>query len=508
MYIARHKTSLESHGRPTADTALSVEKRLWERRIEPGTRIDQTLFLSLLALICLTAVPYGTVDPWWESAFKGLVFTLGAVRVTHGLLTRDQRISGRSLLLPPLLLACYSLVQTIPLVSPGPSAGPALLPVSVDPYESWRFTTKLLALIVFGELLLRYTTDRKRLAAVVNTVVVVGAASAAFGVTRYAAQQDDVVGFLLPGLTPDEGFGQFINHNHFAFLMEMSIGLAAGLWVSGVLKPRLTPVYVVAIIMMWVSLILTGSRGGIFTMIIQAGVLIVVFIRARLLRRREGSGRGRLLRLASQIALACFLLAATVLATAVVGGDKVATRFGKLSAEVQTTDEDVTAVRRIDIWSSAWEVMKEHPWAGVGFGAFHVAVTMHHDASGLSAPEVALNDYIELTAGGGVFGAAIFCWFVALLVKGIVRQLKSPSRSRRAACLGASVGLLSVAVHSLVDSGLHTTINSVVFTSLAVIATVEISEEGMDLPRGSKRQASPAAPAAIGTVDEGGTQLC
>jgi O-antigen ligase len=478
MYTTWHKASLESRGRRTADTVLSGEKSPEAGSIEPGALLERLLFLSLLAVICLTAAPYGTISPWWESAFAGLVFISGAVRVAHGLLNRDPRLGGPGLLLPPLLLACYSLVQTIPLVSPGPSAGPALLPVSADPYESWRFTVKLLALIMFGELLLKYTTDRKRLAAVVNAVIVVGAASAAFGVTRYAAQQDDAVGFVLPGLTPGVGFGQFINHNHFAFLMEMSIGLAAALWVSGVLKPHLTPVYVVAMIMMWVSLILTGSRGGIFTMLIQAAVLIVVFFRARLRRLREGSGRGRLLRLASQIALACFLLTSTVVFTAVVGGDKVATRVGKLPAEVQTTGEDASAARRIDIWHSAWAMIKEHPWAGVGFGAFPVAITRHHESSGVSAPEVALNDYIELTADGGAFGAAIFCWFVVCLMRRIVRQLKSPSRSRRAACLGAAIGLMSVAVHSLVDSGLHTTINAVVFTSLVVIATVEIPEEG------------------------------
>lgn len=479
MYNSPHKASLDAHVQLTAHGVFPKEKGLSiGSHIELRALLDKILFLSLLGVICLTVIPYGTVDPWWEAVFEGFVFTLGVVRVAHGLLTHEQRAGGLSLMLPLLLLVCYSLIQTIPLIRAGQPPGSNLMPVSSDPYESWRFTIKLLALIVFGELLLRYTSDRKRLMAVVNTVIAVGAASAAFGVVRYTAQQDDAGGFVLSGLTPDVGFGQFINHNHFAFLMEMSIGLAAALWVSGVLKPRLTPVYVIAIVMMWVSLILTASRGGIFTMISQAGVLSIVFIRSRLRRQRTGPGRRRWLRIALQGALSCSLLASIVLVTVVVGGDKVVTRVGKLSAEVQTTDENVDAARRIDIWRSAWTMVKEHPWVGVGFGAFPVAITAHHEASGSSAPEVALNDYIELVADGGVFGAVLFCWFIVLLLKRIVRQFGSPSRSRRAACLGASLGLMSVAIHSLVDSGLHTTINALVCIALAVIATVEISEEG------------------------------
>jgi hypothetical protein len=44
---------------------------------------------------------------------------------------------------------------------------------------------------------------------------------------------------------------------------------------------------------------------------------------------------------------------------------------------------------------------------------------------------------------------------------------------RRAACLGACIGIAGVAVHSLVDFGLHMLVNALVFTTLIVIATSE-----------------------------------
>ena len=50
-------------------------------------------------------------------------------------------------------------------------------------------------------------------------------------------------------------------------------------------------------------------------------------------------------------------------------------------------------------------------------------------------------------------------------------NLAARNRFRRAACLGAAIGIAGVAVHSLVDFGLHTIVNALVFTTLIVIAT-------------------------------------
>ena len=58
------------------------------------------------------------------------------------------------------------------------------------------------------------------------------------------------------------------------------------------------------------------------------------------------------------------------------------------------------------------------------------------------------------------------------LIKRAREQLRSTDQFRRAACFGALVGLFGVACHSLVDFGLHITINALVFTALVAIATL------------------------------------
>jgi hypothetical protein len=48
----------------------------------------------------------------------------------------------------------------------------------------------------------------------------------------------------------------------------------------------------------------------------------------------------------------------------------------------------------------------------------------------------------------------------------------------KTACLGALIGLFGVAVHSLVDFGLHMTINAMICASLVAIIAIEDEFDG------------------------------
>jgi O-antigen ligase len=113
----------------------------------------------------------------------------------------------------------------------------------------------------------------------------------------------------------------------------------------------------------------------------------------------------------------------------------------------------------------------------VGMGAYWAAIPEFHDASGIMTPQEAHNDYLELLASGGVAGLAFVVWFAVIVFRRTRKNLRSGNRFRRAACFGAALGIAGVAVHSLVDFGLHTIVNALVFTTLVVIAT---SKPGME----------------------------
>ena len=442
--------------------------------------LDRIIFLALLALIPLAAIPYGTVEPWWEALFECIVFVLGALWVVEGLLSGVWRISGLPLLMPLLAIIVFAFVQTLALWGASESINGAVWrALSADPYETRRFTFKLLTLTLAGVLLLRYTSGRRRLHALVYVVISVGVASAAFGIVREATQ-GSAPSFILPYLTPSRGYGQFLNKNHFAFLMEMALGLVLGLVVGGGVRRDHLLIYLAAALPLWTGLVLAKSRGGIFSMFTQLLFLILfsMAVRSRGGAEQSSSTPGWLQRIGGSLAFRAVLIVSLVIAVAIsvvwMGGDPVVSRLEATSTEFSDEGIDMReGARRMEIWRATWELIKDNPFAGVGFGGYWVAIPKYHDASGNWTPQRAHNDYLELAASGGLIGITLGAWFVIALAKRSRECLQSLDSFRRAACLGAVAGIVGVAAHSFVDYGLHITVNALIFVALVVIATVD-----------------------------------
>jgi O-antigen ligase len=135
--------------------------------------------------------------------------------------------------------------------------------------------------------------------------------------------------------------------------------------------------------------------------------------------------------------------------------------------------EDHQGVRRRDIWRATWSMFKAHPIAGAGLGAFWAEVPAFHNASGASTPQQAHNDYLELLASGGILGAALMIWFAIALIREARQSVRLSEGFQRAVSLGAIIGLVGVGVHSIVDFGLHITINALVFVVLLAILSLK-----------------------------------
>jgi len=447
------------------------------RKLSVAGVLSQTVFVSLLGLIALTAIPYGTSQAWWEALFVCAVFTLAIVWLLEGLISDVWPSDNWPLVFPLAALALFSFLQTLAIGNrDGNPDAIQFTPwnaISADPYQTRFSVLELLALIVAGILLLRYASSERRQRIMINVVIGVAVASAIFGILRQTMQHG--AGFGLPLLLPDLGYGQFINKNHFAFLMEMSFGLTLGLVLRGGVKREQALIYFAALLPIWIGLVLCASRGGLIAMLAQIIIAALLFSGSAS-KGNQNETRpkifGLVRSLPARIVLIVALIVGVIFGTVWVGGDRLATRIDESRAELNSGPTALRqGVSRNEIWKATWKLFTAHPILGVGMGGYWAAVPAVHDASGTMTPQEAHNDYLELLASGGLVGLALGAWFAVVMLKRLRENMSSPNRFRRAAGSGAAIGIAGVAVHSLVDFGLHTIVNALVFTTLIVIAT-------------------------------------
>jgi O-antigen ligase len=480
------KERFNLHKRESRDEP--VEKPNVRQEARPIWRFfERFIFYGLLVIIALTAIPYGTVEEWWIAIFECAIFALGALWFLLVNIRGDSRVPSSRMLWPLIAILGFIIVQTINF---GGRGGEAELPgalsgaISADVFETRLVILKLLVLILTLALLLRHTTSHRRLRALINLVIGVGVVSALFGILRQTTQHDSP-GYFLPYLMPNSGYGQFINRNHFAFLMEMAFGLVLGLVVGGGVSRERVLIYVSFAMPIWFALVLSNSRGGIFSMLGQLLFAALMFTMVRRPQFEADSNRASnwwLWRFRSSIATRILLGLCLLIAVAVsviwIGGDQLASRFdtGQNEAGVEKVDLH-QGESRAEVWRSTWALIKDYPLAGVGFGGYWAVIPKYHDASGELTPQQAHNDYLEILASGGLIGVALCCWFVFAFARTARVEFGSKDSFRRAACFGALVGLFGVAVHSLFDFGLHVTINALIFIVLIVLATARVRDE-------------------------------
>ena len=448
-----------------------------------ATRLDKIVFFCLLGLIVLTVIPYGTVDAWWEAVFECGVFAITAIWIFEVLLTGDWQVRRLFILLPLIFITVFAFAQSIEWPAWLVTERIAHRTLSIDRYQTYFTARKALALTLFFGLLLLHTSTPKRFRSLVRVVIGLGLASALFGILRQLLQSPDSTGgFVLPFLFFGMGYGEFLSPNVFAYLMEMAFGLSAGLMLGvGVRRDRI-PIYLAIALVVWTALVLSNSRGGILSLTIQSIFLLFVSLNwysARQLLRQDGRQHKWLtyFRTSWLVRVLFVVLLITTLVGGIswVGGEGLASRLRTGDSAQERTD----GVSRAEIWRSSWKLIKSHPWTGVGFGAFFLAIPEYQTGSGRLKVEQAHNDYLDLAANGGVVAVGLAGWFIAMVIWRVRSSLRSGDAFRRAASLGAMAGILSVAVHSFVDFGLQVTGIGVVFAALLAISVADTRVESV-----------------------------
>jgi O-antigen ligase len=139
------------------------------------------------------------------------------------------------------------------------------------------------------------------------------------------------------------------------------------------------------------------------------------------------------------------------------------------STEIKSDDAEQLGARRRDIWRATLRMARAHPVFGAGLGGYWAEIPMYHNASGVLSPQQAHNDYLELLASGGIIAVGLFLWFAVAFFRVSRKALQRFTSLQRVFAAGAIIGIAGVAVHSMIEFGLHITSNAVIFVMLLAV---------------------------------------
>jgi len=449
--------------------------------------------LLLCAAIVLSALAYGTVHYWALAVFEISAGAIVLCWAADAWLSDRLRFSLNWLQLPLVGLLLIGFVQLLPLGSNAPDAAGIIAqsPVrslSFDPYSTRLALVQIVALLIYFAAALAFIDSPRRLRLVVRTVIIFGFALAIFGLIQSYTSPNKVYWIReLPQAAP---FGPFINRHHFAGYMEMTLGVTLGLLLSGAVEREKRPLYIFAAAMMGIALIMTNSRGGIISLVVEIFFLLLLtgFGRGRAGADETEEKSARLRTALVRVGLALGLVIALFAGVVLLGGEAALSRFvGTVNAEDPTTG-------RAHFWTTSLKIIEDHPVLGVGLGAFSLAYTRYDTRNGLFRLEQAHNDYLQTLTDAGIIGLLLGLFFIGALFRGGLQRRESNDVFRRGVATGALAGCFAVLVHSFFDFTLHTTSNALLFLVLAALATLNGRVELPSHGHHRRRRRRPAVP--------------
>jgi O-antigen ligase/tetratricopeptide (TPR) repeat protein len=334
------------------------------------------------------------------------------------------------------------------------------LPLSVAPLDSQRLAGQ------FAAVTLLYAAGRlvagrgSWLYGLAWTGCVLGLLLSLAGVIQYlAGERERIYGRFV---TDSPAFGPFVNKNHFAFQVEVLVGLGVGLWLTEWRRLGWRSATTVgsffALGLMLTALVLSQCRGGLLAVAMSLAVTgVLAWPR---LPSRRGLIGGVLL-----------LLVAAAGGLIWLGNDAVFSRLATLGRP--------EADNRTPLWREIWHLVERFSLTGAGGGAYTIVELVTRTRfRGPVISTTAHNEYLEAWIEGGLprLGLTLLLVVWALRYAGRAYRLRQDHLD-----LGVLFALCTVAIHSFGDAGIH--------VPSVALATVIVA-----VAAGARHRHEPAAP--------------
>jgi O-antigen ligase len=415
----------------------------------------QTTWRRYAILTALVVFPllYGTVHPFPVLSFQLCAYFLfgwWAIDTYRTSRTWDHlndpllRIGALALglgllqLIPlPVPVLAYLSPGTYDLVTLQPETGLesfrwhslAVVPWAVEQGVLW-----LAALIAWYAVLQAEVKTRRGAVAVARTIAAAGIGLAFIGLFQ---EMSGTRSILWLGLERPQFYATYINPNNAAGALTIAT-LACLASASVTARKSQRPLWYAGALICATSAMFSLSRAGVVVLIFA--LLITAFWTHR---ASQGEAQQQ-----SRTFVPLALIGATVLLVAWIGSTELLGEFEKVKHEGQNLNG------RTDIWKVALlSMFPDYPLFGAGFGNFPEVFPVYQEGPVRVHIQAAENEYLQALLEGGLAGALLVGWALAILGKRIRQTVQSARRMGLGIPFAAALSALML--HMLVDFPLH-----------------------------------------------------
>ncbi len=300
------------------------------------------------------------------------------------------------------------------------------------------------------------------------TLIFLAMVISAYALYQFFKHSNRVWNFTSP--YPGRASGTYISPNNLAGFLEMLLPLATAYVLAGRMKPVMRILLGYAALVMAAGLAVTFSRGGWAAAVV--GLLAVVGI---LLGHHQH-------RIPALLLLVVFIAGGAYFTKFYLA--KTLTYISRMKGTVSTGQVELNLRR--GMWTAAERMWLDHFWWGVGPAHYDYRFREYRPERVQARPNRAHNDYLNLLADWGAAGGIIVLAGMAAFAAGLQETRKHVRRTERdlgghggssnrfAFFLGASAGLLALALHSVVDFNLHVPANAILGVTLLALLTSNV----------------------------------
>jgi O-antigen ligase len=279
---------------------------------------------------------------------------------------------------------------------------------------------------------------------------------ALFAIFQFFSSQE-LIYWRVP--SPGWTFGPYVNHNHYAGLMEMLIPLSIASALPALRRHASAAALGCVLLIPIASLLLSGSRGGFIAFLAEV-ILAAVLV--------FGYGPRQARKVTALLGGSAMLAAALLFFW--MAPRHVAQRLVKMGNG--THPPEVELRTRLVAARDSLGILRDHPWLGSGLGSFETAFPRYMSFPSDFRWDHAHNDYAEaLAETGGAGGVAVVTalgMFFWLAFRNVRERLRQPAGWMQFA---ATVGCCGLLVHSFADFNLRIPANAAWFAVCAALAT-------------------------------------